>query len=121
MNLTVGYPFPYVVNVSKIGLLTGTFLLDVDNKRICLGRNSPRRGYAGMHSNNRIPISSLAILRPVDPQRQSPPVPPSDAEDVRATHPSEVLLQYAEPGSAVGCEVEGVSASGAKECAGGSV
>ncbi len=63
------------------------------------GRHSPRRGCANVHSNNHISNCrrpSLAILRRGDSQRQPLLVPPSEAVDDWAAHPSEVLLQLAE-------------------------
>ncbi len=66
-----------------------------------LGRRSLRRGCAGVHVNNHIPNCrrlSLAILRTGDSQLKPLPVPPSEAVDVWAAHPSEFLLQHGEPG-----------------------
>ncbi len=68
--------------------------------RSYLGRHSTIRGCAGVHSNNHIPNCrrlNLATLRPGDSQRQPLPVPPSETVDVRATHPSVVLLHHDEP------------------------
>ncbi len=63
-------------------------------------------GCAGAQCNNHIPNCrrpSLAILRPGDFQLQPLLVPPSEAVDVKAAHPSEVILQRAEPPKARLC------------------
>ncbi len=66
------------------------------------GTNLPSRGGGDVPSNSHNPNSrrpNKASVRPGDSQRQPLPVPPSEAVDVGAAHPSEVLLQYGEPGS----------------------
>ncbi len=65
-----------------------------------MGRRSPRRGCAAVHSNNHIPNCrrpSSAILRPGDSQLQPLLVPQSQTVDAGAAHLSEFLLQHGEP------------------------
>ncbi len=60
------------------------------------GTSLTLKRFTGVYSNNH--ILELAILRPGDSQRQPLPIPPSEAVDVRAAHPTVFPLQHDEPG-----------------------
>ncbi len=89
-------PWPSVSSEGQGKRPVGVFTLSMLSKSL---GTTFTRGCAGVHRNNHIWDGhrlSLEILRPGDSQRQ--PVPPFEAADVWAAHPSEVLFQQAKPG-----------------------